>query len=173
MDSTIIIVLAIILLALIILNNIKIVKTENQDNGAASCSQTTFGCCPNGIDSKINYYGTNCPGYSPAPGLMPTPVAGPNPVVGPTPVAGPNPRVDGTPVAGPNPRVGGTPVAGPNPRVGETPVAGPNPRQSNQVPVPAASPAPRKPIGGCSGTRYGCCPDNTTTTIDEIGRNCF
>jgi hypothetical protein len=73
MDTTIIIVLAIILLALIILNNIKIVKT---DNTIAHCSQTNFGCCPNGVDSKINYYGTNCPGYKPIP---PNPVPGPSP----------------------------------------------------------------------------------------------
>jgi hypothetical protein len=73
MDSTIIIVLAIILLALIILNNIKIVKTDNK---TANCSQTKFGCCPNGVDSKIDYYGTNCPGYKPGPGY---PVPGPNP----------------------------------------------------------------------------------------------
>lgn len=71
MESSIIIVLAIILLALIILNNIKINTSENTQK--ASCSQTTFGCCPNGIDSKINYYGTNCPGYNPGPGYMPSP----------------------------------------------------------------------------------------------------
>jgi hypothetical protein len=69
MDSIIIIVLAIILLALIILNNIKIDKTDNTTNRTAHCSQTTFGCCPNGVDSKINYYGANCPGYKPGPSL--------------------------------------------------------------------------------------------------------
>lgn len=89
MDSTIIIVLAIILLALIILNNIKIVKT---DNTLAHCSQTKFGCCPNGVDSKINYYGTNCPGYKPGPGYFPppNPVPGPNHAP-PNPVPGPSP----------------------------------------------------------------------------------
>lgn len=73
MDFTIIIVLAIILLALIILNNIKIVNTDNK---TANCSQTKFGCCTNGVDSKINYYGTNCPGYKPVP---PNPIPGPSP----------------------------------------------------------------------------------------------
>ena len=33
---------------------------------------------------------------------------------------------------------------------------------SNIVPV----------IGGCEGTRYGCCPDNITAKHDEIGSNC-
>ena len=87
MDTTIIIVLAIILLALIILNNIKIVKT---DNTTANCSQTTFGCCSNGVDSKINYYGTNCPGYRPGPGYQPPPYV-PPPVPSPEPVPGPKP----------------------------------------------------------------------------------
>lgn len=83
MDTTIIIVLAIILLALIILNNIKIVNSDSVTTVTtvnvkkADCSQTAFGCCPNGVDSKINYYGTNCPGYRPGPGYSPTP----NPVI--------------------------------------------------------------------------------------------
>jgi len=111
MDFTIIIVLAIILLALIILNNIKIVKT---DNTPAHCSQTTFGCCSNGVDSKINYYGTNCPEYKPGPGYSPPP-----------------------------------------------------------NPVPGPSPPPKKPIGGCAGTRYGCCPDNRTPKFDQSGSNCL
>lgn len=116
MDTTIIIVLAIILLALIILNNIKIVKT---DDTLASCSQTAFGCCPNGVDSKINYYGTNCPGYNPGPGYSQTPnLPPPNPVPGPA--------------------------------------------------LP-----PKKPIGGCAGTRYGCCPDNNTPKLDQLGSNCI
>lgn len=130
MDTTIIIVLAIILLALIILNNIKIVNIDNSvDNVTikkANCSQTAFGCCPNGVDSKIDYYGTNCPGYRPGPGYASTP----NPVVPPNPVLPPNP-------------------------------------------VPGPSPAPKKPIGGCAGTRYGCCPDNNTPKIDVNGSNCL
>ena len=116
MDSTIIIVLAIILLALIILNNIKIVKTDNK---TANCSQTDFGCCPNGVDSKINYYGTNCPGYKPGP---------------------PNPSP-------------------------------PNPSPPN--PIPGPSPPPKKPIGGCAGTHYGCCPDNNTPKFNQPGSNCL
>jgi hypothetical protein len=69
MNKTIIFLLAIILLIFVILNNITIVKTEV--NGEANCSQTVFGCCPDGVNSKINFYGTNCPAYNPGPGYYP------------------------------------------------------------------------------------------------------
>jgi hypothetical protein len=117
MDNTLIIVLAIILLILIILNNITIVTTTTTVP-QATCSQTTFGCCPNGVDSKVNFYGTNCPGYRPPPGYPPTPT--------PTP-----------------------------------------------APAPAPAPAPPKPIGGCAGTQYGCCPNNYTPKINTQGSNCL
>ena len=123
MDTTVIIVLAIILLALIILNNIKVVNISTDTTSStktAICSQTIFGCCPNGVDSKIDYYGTNCPGYRPGPGYSPTP----NPVLLP-----------------------------------------PNP-------LPGPPPPAKKPIGGCAGTRYGCCPDNIKPKIDVNGSNC-
>jgi hypothetical protein len=35
------------------------------------------------------------------------------------------------------------------------------------VPVPIV-----KPIGGCAGTRYGCCPNGMTPRIDAAGTNC-
>ena len=123
MDTTLIIVLAIILLILIILNNITIVTTTTTTVPEATCSQTTFGCCPNGVDSKVNFYGTNCPGYRPPPGY---------------------PSQPGYPPQPPAP-----------------------------VPVPAPQPNPPKPIGGCAGTRYGCCPNNTTPKINEQGSNCL
>jgi hypothetical protein len=116
MSSFLIIILAIILLALIILNNIKIVSTTT-DVSPANCTQTTFGCCPNGVDSKINYYGTNCPMYNPGPGYQP----GPGPLPGPLP--------------------------------------GPGPMRP-------------KPIGGCAGTRFGCCANNQTPKINAQGSNC-
>jgi hypothetical protein len=28
-------------------------------------------------------------------------------------------------------------------------------------------------IGGCNGTRYGCCPDNRTPQMDPPGTNCI
>lgn len=77
--TSIIIILAIILFILIALNHIKISQTTvttTQVTKQASCSQTTFGCCPDGVNSKINYYGTNCPGYNPGPGYKPTIIGG-------------------------------------------------------------------------------------------------
>ena len=121
MDSSIITVLAIILLILIVLNHITIISPtiiSPTKSTNASCSQTNFGCCPNGVDSKINYYGTNCPGYQPGPGYQPPPPP-PSPYVPPPPVPGP------------------------------------------------------KPIGGCAGTRYGCCPNNNTPKINQQGSNCL
>ena len=143
MSSFIIIILAIILLALIILNNIKIVSTGT--SSTANCTQTTFGCCPNGVDSKINFYGTNCPAYNPGPGYLP----GPGPP-GPGP-PGPGPPGPGPPGPGPP----GPPGPGP---------PGPGP--------PGPGPRPPKPIGGCAGTRYGCCANNLTPKIDYSGSNC-
>lgn len=120
MDNTIIIILGIILLVLIILNHITIVQTTTVSKPSQSkCSQTTFGCCPDGVNSKINYYGSNCPGYRPGPGYYPTPNVPPAPL------------------------------------------------------PPGPGPLPPKPIGGCAGTRYGCCPNNQTPKIDEKGINCI
>jgi hypothetical protein len=111
MDNTIIIILGIILLILIILNHITIVKTTKTQ---ANCSQTAFGCCPDGVNSKVNFYGTNCPQYNPGPGYYPNP-----------------------------------------------------------PPPPGPGPLPPKPIGGCAGTRYGCCSNNQTPKIDAQGSNCL
>jgi len=120
-NTTLIIILAIILLILIALNNITIITHPSQAQG--TCSQTTFGCCPDGINSKVNFYGTNCPSFRPSPGypIPPTPII-------PTPIPTP-------------------------------------------IPIPS-SPGP-KPIGGCAGTRYGCCPDNYRPKIDMQGSNCL
>jgi hypothetical protein len=68
MDNSIIIILGIILLVLIILNHISIVNVNVDKDNKPKCSQTLFGCCPDGINSKINNLGTNCPGYRPGPG---------------------------------------------------------------------------------------------------------
>jgi hypothetical protein len=29
-----------------------------------------------------------------------------------------------------------------------------------------------KPIGGCAGTRYGCCPNGVTARMNPAGTNC-
>ena len=39
-------------------------------------------------------------------------------------------------------------------------------------PVPIPVPAPIKPIGGCAGTRYGCCPNGVTARVNPAGTNC-
>ena len=113
MDSSIIIILAIILLILIALNNIAFVA--NQSIEQTGCSQTAFGCCPDGVNSKINFYGTNCPGYFP-----------------------------------------------------------PQPQPIPPQPIPPQPIPPQpQPIGGCAGTRYGCCPNNYTPKVNQQGSNCL
>ncbi len=114
MDSSIIIILAIALILLIALNHITIIPVPTPS--LASCAQTEFGCCPDGVNSKINFFGTNCSGYRPRP---------------PYPTPQPNPE-----------------------------------------PIPGPGPKPPKSIGGCAGTRYGCCPNNSTAKIDTQGSNC-
>lgn len=56
--------------------------TRTSEPKRPDCSQTTFGCCPDGINSKINSVGTNCPSYHPDPGypITPTPLTPSNPV---------------------------------------------------------------------------------------------
>jgi hypothetical protein len=76
MNTTIIIVLTLILLFLIILNHVSITLSSNntqqtqwqQNNNQGKCSQTAYGCCPDGVNSKIDFNGTNCPAYNPGPG---------------------------------------------------------------------------------------------------------
>lgn len=116
MDTTIIIILGIILLLLIILNHVTIITNTNARDNTANCSKTTFGCCPDGVNSKINYFGTNCPGYRPGPGYYSTPYSRQH--LGPGPI-------------------------------------------------------PSKQIGGCAGTRYGCCPNNQIPKRNEQGSNCL
>jgi len=118
MDNTIVIILGVILLILIILNHITIITTTTTTE-QGNCSQTAFGCCPDGVNSKMNFYGTNCPEYNPGPGYYPNRP----PYVPPPPPPGPGPM-------------------------------------------------PPKPIGGCAGTRYGCCPNNQTPKINTQGSNC-
>lgn len=47
----------------------------------------------------------------------------------------------------------------------------PTQTQTQVVPVPV--PVPKKPIGGCAGTRYGCCPNGTTPKTNFLGSNCL
>jgi hypothetical protein len=72
MDNiTIIIILGIIAIIFIILNHITVVTTTTTTNKQGNCSQTAFGCCPDGVNSKINYHGSNCPQYNAGPGYPP------------------------------------------------------------------------------------------------------
>ena len=68
--STLIIILAIILLILIALNHITIITNPTPIGG---CSGTRYGCCPDNYTPKFNSIGTNCPGYYP---INPTPIGG-------------------------------------------------------------------------------------------------
>jgi hypothetical protein len=65
MNNSIIIILGIILSILIILNHITFVANPTINEKQCNCTQTSLGCCPDGINSKINFYGTNCPAYRP------------------------------------------------------------------------------------------------------------
>ena len=43
----------------------------------------------------------------------------------------------------------------------------------NKYPVPQPQPQPQPVmIGGCAGTRYGCCPNGSTPKMNVIGSNC-
>jgi len=39
-------------------------------------------------------------------------------------------------------------------------------------PTPQPKPKPNQLIGGCEGTRYGCCPYSEIPKLNEIGSNC-
>ena len=80
MERKVIILLAIILFIFIILNHVSLfpnsssseqqniekqfgyIQTpQNCSNVPGCCSLTQFGCCPDGVNSRINSTGTNCP----------------------------------------------------------------------------------------------------------------
>jgi hypothetical protein len=39
-------------------------------------------------------------------------------------------------------------------------------------PIPPPKPKPKPLIGGCKGTRYGCCPNSNIAKLNRIGTNC-
>ena len=81
MDSKILIILAIILFILVILNHVSVVMTpsssekeyspseqfgyiqtpSNCSNVPGCCSLTQYGCCPDGVNSRTDALGSNCP----------------------------------------------------------------------------------------------------------------
>jgi len=68
---------------------------------------------------------------------------------------------------------GPTTVVFPTWRPWPRPRPGPGPRPRPR-PRPHPHPHPTKPlIGGCAGTRYGCCANGTTAKKDAVGSNCL
>lgn len=66
-----IIILCLILVVLIALNNLRVEKINtieyeerNDQEEQATCMYTHYGCCPDGVNSKINIFGTNCPRFT-------------------------------------------------------------------------------------------------------------
>ncbi len=156
----IIIVLGIILLILIILNNTTFVKRSTITRtieSRPSCTKTKFGCCPDGINSKVNFNGINCPKIKK---LHPNKI-GANEInvnqIGANQIGGCN----GT-------RYGCCPD-------NRTPKMNPPGTNCifNSEPKPAPQLTQKKPIGGCSGTQFGCCPDNITPKRNPNGTNCL
>jgi hypothetical protein len=41
------------------------------------------------------------------------------------------------------------------------------------IPPQPPYPYPYEQVGGCRGTRYGCCPDNVNAKHDTVGSNCY
>jgi hypothetical protein len=107
MGISIIIILAIILIVLIILNYIKYKNASTY----AACSKSTYGCCPNNVTPKMNFYGSNCPIYNQQPIIInpvePPPPPPPLPPV-PQPIPPPPHPIYPVPVPVPAPEpVGG------------------------------------------------------------------
>ena len=166
MDFLIILILALILIGFIALNYYKSIN-KKKTYSAASCAQTSFGCCPNGVDSKINFYGTNCPGYVPGPGYLPTPVII-QPVLPPPPQSMPPP---------PHPiykhhAENHPPDNHHHDKNCHDTIYGYCPNNTTAKIDEVGSNCLIKPVGGCAVTRYGCCPNNINKKIDEVGSNC-
>lgn len=77
-QNIIFIILCVIILLFIwikLIDNSNYIKntSNTSSSSVASCSQTYYGCCPNGVDSKLNILGTNCPPYKVPNGNQPIP----------------------------------------------------------------------------------------------------
>ena len=44
--------------------------------------------------------------------------------------------------------------------------------KQSSYPVPVPVPVYKPLIGGCAGTRYGCCPNSTVPKLNPLGTNC-
>lgn len=138
-DKTWIFIIIGLIVLLFLISHVKIVNTpppstESQTSDIPLCAETQFGCCADGVNSKINPTGTNC--GATYPNIYTSPIATPNPYLSSTPMTGPNPYVQGTPIAGPNPAT--SPATGPSPY----PATGPSPYPATgPSPYPATNPA--------------------------------
>jgi len=99
---TIIIILAILLFIIFMLNHVSISVSKPTDSSNSSsissqfgyvqtptncsnvpgcCSLTKYGCCPDGVNSRADFQGSNCPlSYNPGinPNIPPPPTINPN-----------------------------------------------------------------------------------------------
>ncbi len=64
-NQIMIIVLTLVLIFFIVLNYLSM-QNASMNTAPGNCTQTTYGCCPDGINSKVNTQGTNCPNYKKA-----------------------------------------------------------------------------------------------------------
>jgi hypothetical protein len=180
METYILVILGAILFLLLALNHITIIETTVKPVPQGTCSQTTFGCCPDGVNSKVNYYGTNCPGFKPAP--YPPPPPPPTPTPRPPPPApggcistrygccsnGTTAKIDAN---GSNCMIGG--CAGT--RYGCC-LDNITPKQDyygtnckSYAPSEQSEPVP---VEACISSTFGCCPNGKTPRLDNHGINC-
>ena len=58
--TTVVIILVVVLIIFVALNNVTVVNIDTS-SVQSNCTQTQYGCCPDGINSKINQSGSSCP----------------------------------------------------------------------------------------------------------------
>jgi hypothetical protein len=134
----------------------KSINTELMKLGG--CSGTEFGCCPDSKISKVDKVGTNCSNNTIQ---TPTPI----PIIGGCRGTRYGCCLDGTTPA--NSNSSNCPFV-PIPTI--TPILVPT-SSPNPIIIPTPIPTPIPIIGGCRGTRYGCCPDSTTPANSKFS-NC-
>ena len=134
------------------------------------CSGTIYGCCPDNVTAKHDTVGSNCSSYPPRPPNPYPPQPNPYP-----PQPNPNPY----PVGGCSGTIYGCcpdNVTAKHDTVGSNcssyPPRPPNPYPPQPNPYPPQPNPNPYPVGGCSGTIYGCCLDNITAKHDTVGSNC-
>lgn len=148
------VILIFIFLVLILLMSLRNKWIINEPN-KVGCSTTEFGCCPDNLTPKLSRQGENC---SQKIGVVP-----PQPYQ--PPMGGCVGTQYGCCLDGVTPAYD---QAHSNCFVKPPPPPSPSPPQP-----PSPSPPQPQPIGGCAGTRYGCCPNGVTPSYDQYGSNCL